>query len=191
MNNLKFSHLIQTVKTSPKGVTTLYFFEVWVLDVTYDLFKAFNNSTMISKVPNLKIIRSPFHVADHCQYLIPQEQKELIIPECPRIRVSMSTLVDIQVGLDHALLIQKGCLKPFGGGLHYIDHLPVASAISDDETSLDLRMTIDHSEVSNLTKWFLSKEGRELSPERELHEELVLENTILTPAQWEVLKKTF
>lgn len=191
MNNLKFSHLIQTVKTSPKGVTTLYFFEVWILDVTYDLFKAFNNSSMITKVPNLKIIRSPLHVADHCQYLIPQEQKEINIPECSRIRISMSSLVDIQVGLDHALLIQKGCLKPVGGGLHYIDQLPVKSAISDDKTSPDLRMTIDSSEIESLTKWFLSKEGRELSPERELHEELVLENPILSPAQWEVLKKTF
>lgn len=189
--SLTYSHRVRKVKTSPKGVTTAYFFEVWTLDVPASLTEVFSNSPDIVVVDNLQSIKTPFHVADHCQTLFVQPEEELILPECSRIRVSMSVLVDLRINNLHALLLEKNCLKPFGGALHF-NSLPNIPSISlDDRRSKDLRLSLDLKDCAQLIEWYLTQKDREITPQRELFEELCLESSILNQAQWIELKNSF
>lgn len=189
--SLTYSHRVRKVKTSPKGVTTAYFFEVWKLDIPSSLSEVFTNSPDIVVVDNLQSIKTSFHVADHCQTLFVQPEEELLLPECNRIRISMSVLVDLQIKHLHALLLEKNCLKPFGGALHFNNLPNIASICLDDKKSKDLRLSLDLKDCPELISWYLNQTDREVSPQRELFEELCLESSILNQSQWIELKNSF
>lgn len=104
---------------------------------------------------------------------------------CKRVRLSVSYLFKIE--LDGRYLLIKGHriqhqYQPVGGVFKYkegalgiLDELKRESddKLAVDETSKnDLRIYISGSKVSGFFKWFDSRKYRELSPERELREEL-------------------
>jgi hypothetical protein len=104
------------------------------------------------------------------------------------IRVSCASLCRIE-HLDRFLLLmnanrrKKGLyrLGPIGGALQVYDadHLKRFGASPEDATSGDLRLTLPVTALTAFREWFYTGEGRERSPFRELHEELVSESRLL------------
>jgi len=126
-----------------------------------------------------------------------------------RIRVSCATLCRIEHGGRYLLLLnanrrEKGIyiLSPIGGALMYHDRdrLDEFSAVPEDPAKTDLRLTMPVTMIPAFREWFYSGQGRELSPYRELHEELVCESQLLPALEpddvechylWTVEEKTF
>lgn len=170
---------------------TVYFFEVWNLELTEDFFEYISYHPAVFTTDKLSQIKTDNHVADHCRMLNPKlKLPQVQTQDSGRIRISMSALVNLTHKGKSCLLIQKGVVKPFGGAYQYEDALPVLSAKSDDVTSKDLRFTIDACDLVTIEEWFHKKIGRELTPHRELVEELSLENTILPSSKMDELIKS-
>jgi hypothetical protein len=72
-------------------------------------------------------------------------------------------------------------LSPIGGALRLVDPLRLVEfdAIPEDSNSADLRLTLRAALLPDFRTWFSGGEGRERSPFRELHEELVTESGLL------------
>jgi hypothetical protein len=117
------------------------------------------------------------------------------------IRVSCASLCRIEHQGRYFLLLnrnrrQKGIyiLSPIGGALAVDDPSLFASfdATPENRASNDLRMTMPTAALPRFRVWFYRREGREISPYRELQEELVIESGLL-PAlppgevEWELL----
>lgn len=105
------------------------------------------------------------------------------------IRISCATLCRIEhPSLGLFLLVnrnrrQKGVyiLSPIGGALEYDDETLLSrfGAIPEDPTEQDLRLTLPVAQLPAFRDWFYSEQGREVSPFRELREELVHETSLL------------
>jgi hypothetical protein len=104
------------------------------------------------------------------------------------IRVSCATLCRIEHRARFLLLLnanrrQKGTyqLGPIGGALRLLDVDRLAEFRARPETSGsdDLRLTLPRRHLDAFRVWFATGEGRERSPFRELHEELVSEAGLL------------
>ncbi|WP_162909576.1 hypothetical protein [Aggregatilinea lenta] len=105
-----------------------------------------------------------------------------------RIRISCAVLCRIAHEGRYLLLINENrrrrgvyILSPIGGALTVDDARPVLEmgAEFEDANSRDLRLTLPHAALDDFRVWFYRGEGRELTPFRELHEELVLESSLL------------
>jgi hypothetical protein len=106
-----------------------------------------------------------------------------------RQRVSCAGLCRIKdghgrylLGLNRNRMEQgKSIYMPLGGALCYFapDLLARFDAVPEDATSNDLRLFIDAGYLEEFRQWFLGREEREVSPYRELHEELVDEFAFL------------
>lgn len=176
---------------STNGQLTVCFFDIWQLQVQAQFHKYFYHHDFFL-TPSLSHIVSSNRIADHIKYLIPQDNKDFAIaPEIGRIRVSMSALVDIQVGNEHGLIIQKKVIKPVGGALQFINLPPIDSIKLENPHSLDLRFTIDQKDLPAIQSWFHTKENRETSPVRELEEELTQESGVIPTDVWQEFLKTF
>ena len=72
-------------------------------------------------------------------------------------------------------------LTPIGGASHYNDPsiLQALGVHLEQENSRDLRFYIDERRAKEFETWFLTKQGREIDPFRELYEEIVLEERLL------------
>jgi hypothetical protein len=104
------------------------------------------------------------------------------------IRVSCATLCRIEHQGRFLLLLnanrrQKGTyqLGPIGGALRLLDldRLAVFEAALETPGSDDLRLTLPRRQLDAFRAWFATGEGRERTPFRELHEELVSEAGLL------------
>lgn len=104
------------------------------------------------------------------------------------IRISCATLCRIEHQGRFLLLLnanrrQKGTyqLGPIGGALRLLDLDRLAAFEARPETlgSDDLRLTLPRRQLDAFRAWFATGEGRERSPFRELHEELVSEAGLL------------
>jgi len=110
------------------------------------------------------------------------------------IRVSCASFADIRIGDNRVLTINKNrakrgqrVLTPVGGAIE----LTLAGQqnlmsllglrLSDFEKGLDMRFNMSEDFMDLLRLWFLSRIGRELTPQRETFEELTVETTILRP----------
>jgi len=104
------------------------------------------------------------------------------------MRVSCAALCRIEHNNKFLLLLnrdrrQKGLyvLTPVGGALLLTN--PVAlepfSAILENPASGDLRLTLPQAQLPAFRDWFYASQDREISPFRELHEELVVETGLL------------
>lgn len=117
------------------------------------------------------------------------------------IRISCASLCRIAHGNRFLLLLnqnrrQKGIyiLSPIGGALTIEDRscLDAFGVMPEDKNSADLRLTLPLDRLPEFRDWFYRRQCREISPYRELHEELVLENDLLpaleqTDVEWELL----
>ncbi|MBN2304161.1 MAG: hypothetical protein JXQ72_06785 [Anaerolineae bacterium] len=118
------------------------------------------------------------------------------------IRVSCASLCRIEHAGRFFLLLnqnrrEKGIyiLSPIGGALT-IDHradLDAFAAIPEDETTHDLRMIMPVDNLPDFKQWFYRRQGREISPFRELNEELVDESGLLSALRpedvtWDLLR---
>ncbi len=104
-----------------------------------------------------------------------------------RIRISAAGLAKIE--LDDKLLVylnpkflpKRRVYTPFGGSLQFHESsqkfFEKLGAIF--ERGNDIRMRIPKERVPDFGRWFYNREGREISPYRELREELVREEGIL------------
>jgi hypothetical protein len=104
------------------------------------------------------------------------------------IRVSCAALCRIEHLGKFLLLLnvnrrQKGIyrLGPIGGALQVFDRarMQAFSAVPEDPTESDLRLTMPHAALPAFREWFYTGDGRERSPFRELREELVGESKLL------------
>jgi hypothetical protein len=75
---------------------------------------------------------------------------------------------------------QNRVLTPLGGVLHYFNDLPFTHRHEENTSSHDLRLFVPHADIDTFQAWFRSRQGREVDPFRELHEELVDEYQVLT-----------
>ena len=107
-----------------------------------------------------------------------------------KIRVSCAGLASIKIGNKYLLVQNKKSRSkgnivygPLGGALEYLPNgkafLDSLNAEYERETP-DLRITIDQSDLDKYEKWFKTTNDREKSAKREVYEELVLEEKILT-----------
>ena len=104
------------------------------------------------------------------------------------LRVSCAALCRIP-DADRYLLVlnharrQQGdyVLAPLGGALAFTDAEPLMAlgARLEDPASYDLRLYLPDEALADFRAWFAGGEGRERSPYRELHEELVDETRVL------------
>ncbi len=104
------------------------------------------------------------------------------------IRVSCAALCRIEHSGRYLLLLnhnrrQKGVyvLSPPGGALALYDRaiLAACDAHLEDPASLELRLHMPEGALPHFREWFRGGQGRERSPYRELHEELVVETALL------------
>lgn len=104
------------------------------------------------------------------------------------VRISCAALCRIEHRDQYFLMInrnrqQKGLpiLTPVGGAIEATNPAVFASmnAIREDNANNDLRLHMDFERLPEFREWFYARQDRELSPFRELHEELVLETGIL------------
>lgn len=104
------------------------------------------------------------------------------------IRVSCAVLCRITLNDKFLLLLNhnrrgKGIyqLSPIGGALEVydLDFLAQFDALLEKPDNHDLRFTMPSPMLGTFRQWFKSGQGRESSPFRELHEELVLETGIM------------
>lgn len=72
-----FSHSVEVIKDSPKG-RTLYFFEIWDLELNEELFKALIKHPEVLCVTNIK---NREEVSDHCEFLAKETAKK-VFKEC-------------------------------------------------------------------------------------------------------------
>lgn len=105
-----------------------------------------------------------------------------------RIRVSCAVLCRVEHAGRYLLLINDNrrrrgvyVLSPIGGALTYYDADPLLElgAEFEDPTTQDLRLTLPVEALGAFREWFYSGVGRERSPFREIHEELVQETKLL------------
>ncbi|GAB4420820.1 MAG: hypothetical protein Kow00106_17500 [Anaerolineae bacterium] len=104
------------------------------------------------------------------------------------LRVSCAALCRIPQAGRYLLVLnherrQRGeyVLTPLGGALAFTDVAPLLAlgARLEDPASPDLRLYLPGSVLPRFRAWFASGHGRECSPFRELHEELVTETRAL------------
>lgn len=105
------------------------------------------------------------------------------------VRISCAALCNIEIDGKYLLCMNKGQLKqgiqaytPFGGAFEYFpEALPYLNNLVDtfERETPDLRFTTDILNVELFKRWFDRKVDREISPNRELIEELVIEEKIL------------
>lgn len=105
------------------------------------------------------------------------------------IRVSCASFSRIMIDDKYLLILNKASLKkgnkvytPIGGALEYtmagkklLDKLNPTW----ERNNKDLRLFFSEDKISEFTKWFKSRQDREIDPFRELQEELVDEEHIL------------
>jgi hypothetical protein len=103
------------------------------------------------------------------------------------VRVSAASLVKIDLDGKYLVGLNKGALKsgkrvytPFGGALEFFESARffLEGIGANFEKGNDLRFTIPERNLSAFESWFYAKRDRELSPYRELEEELVKEEKI-------------
>jgi len=104
------------------------------------------------------------------------------------LRVSCAALCRIPDAGRYLLVLnharrQQGdyVLTPLGGALAFTDAEPLMAlgARLEDPASHDLRLYLPDEALADFRAWFAGGEGRERSPYRELHEELVDETRVL------------
>jgi hypothetical protein len=104
------------------------------------------------------------------------------------LRVSCAALCRISHADRHLLVLNherrrhgEYVLTPLGGALAFTESAPLLAlgARLEDPTSSDLRLYLPGSALPRFRAWFASGYGRERSPFRELHEELVTETRAL------------
>lgn len=105
------------------------------------------------------------------------------------LRVSCAALCRIADAGRYLLVINRArrhqgeyLLAPVGGALAFTDpgSLAALGARLEDPSSHDLRLYLPGSALPDFRAWFIDGSGRERSPFRELHEELVTESEALT-----------
>jgi hypothetical protein len=88
----------------------------------------------------------------------------------------------------------KKVLSPIGGGIaadqRGLDYLRSIGAV-DFERDNDLRFKLPKRQLRKLKKWFVQRVDRELSPAREVEEELVDETKVLTKEDLEGMIVSF
>lgn len=115
----------------------------------------------------------------------------------PILRVSAASFADIRYGDKRALTINKNrlskgerVLTPIGGAIELTlqGMKEVRQLLEIDETAFekgnDLRLLMAGKNVNKLCQWFLRRENREITPEREFREELIEELGLFTPADF-------
>lgn len=179
MTSLSFKYHTQKTDVNSKGLTTIYFFDVWEWRISKEIFDKISIHTNIAVVEEYPIKINGCNVANHCGFLDQPNAKELVIPANGRIRISMAALVKISYENKSIYLIQNKTIKPFGGAYYFTKKPSINSLALDNPQSMDLRFTVDVLELDKVYEWFNLKQDREITPERELFEELCLENNIL------------
>lgn len=105
-----------------------------------------------------------------------------------QIRVSCGSMCRIVVNGKYLLILnqnrrKKGYyqLSPIGGAISIDswDSLKMLDVDPEKAESDDLRFYINASQIQEFSKWFYSRQNRELDPFREIYEELVLESKAL------------
>ena len=104
------------------------------------------------------------------------------------IRVSCSSICSIRVRNGYLLTLNRNRLRkgervlsPVGGALEWTDPGIVHrfGAMPESAASKDLRLFLPVDRLACFGDWFRSREGRELTPFREVEEELVREMRLL------------
>ena len=192
MNKLQKSHLHKTVKVNKNGVLTVYFFDVWNLELTTPFFEKVKTSPFIHISSTILPTSDALIVADHCPMLEKDTKVDydLSLVVSPMVRVSMAALVVMKHQGDFLFLIEKGKIKPFGGAYCFTNPLPFKDVVLDDDKSQDLRFSTCASQKDILLDWFDKGQGREQDPTRELVEEMSIENPILSSLEIEEFLKT-
>lgn len=104
------------------------------------------------------------------------------------IRISCAALCRIEHSQQYLLLLNRNrrskglyVLSPIGGGLTLYDTaiLDRFDATLENPAEHDLRLMMPADRLDEFRAWFDSGTGRERTPYRELHEELVIESRIL------------
>ncbi|NDJ86698.1 MAG: hypothetical protein GYB66_12495 [Chloroflexi bacterium] len=117
-----------------------------------------------------------------------------------RIRVSCASLCRFEVGGKYLLLLnrnrrQKGLyeLSPLGGAIQFYDEtLPERFAMALEKNSaMELRFFTEVDNLGGFREWFYRRIDRECDPFREIREELVEEEAILSDLQREDLSIAF
>lgn len=106
------------------------------------------------------------------------------------IRISCASLSSIVIDDKYLLCLNKTSLKngkyvysPFGGAIEYepkaLEFLNGINAEFERKTP-DLRLRVDESDIPAFDMWFEQRKDREFGVDRELFEEIVEEENILT-----------
>jgi hypothetical protein len=128
------------------------------------------------------------------QHIPATEGEKLDSAYSDELRFSCSSLVRILDQNNRFLLLMnknrahqgQRALTPVGGAVQIMPdgyiYLEKVLGVSKEayEKDNDLRLKIAWNKASGLSEWFMWRVGREISPMRELVEELVHENSILT-----------
>lgn len=185
------SHLHKVLATSRRGIVTLYFFDVWKLNVSKKIFdKLSAHQSVFTTKSFLDFSSAKIPVADHCVFFNPTHQAESLKDPKGRVRVSMSAIVMISYRNKSCFLIQDETIKPFGGGYQFETLPSFPTLILDNPQSKDLRFTVESHELPMVEDWYHKETNRELDPKRELREELSEENLILTPEEIKEILET-
>lgn len=172
-----------------KNKKILRIFEIWDFNLTQELFEKIKKHSRVLTIPYNELNSFAFKkltLAGNCKFLKDEVNSSISkIPSSGKIRISIAALVCLRYR-DQALLFidqDQNKAKPFGGAYHFLKEskLKQNKLLSlDNESSMDLRFTINAKNLKMVTSWFKSKKERELDPFRELKEELTEENKIIT-----------
>ena len=165
-----------------KGKLSYQIFEIYDLEVSKSFFNKIKNHPNIYVVTTIPKSIENYSMANTCQYLESPLVKPIELDKSlSRLRFSMSALIRVRYEDNICLLIEKSQIKPIGGSFHYKKKPSFKDITFDKEHSKDLRFTVNISEVENVLSWWENcTDERETSPLRELKEELILENDIVT-----------
>lgn len=126
--------------------------------------------------------------------MFPEERPKLSeLSKVPEVRVSCAAFADITAGERRGLTINKTrwdnkgirVLTPVGGAIELTQGgiSTLCKLLNIDqcafENGADLRLIMQGKHANDLREWFLSRQGRELDPDRELREELIQETGLL------------
>ena len=172
-----------------KTKKVLRIFEIWEFNLTSDLFNKIKKHPSVLTIPYNELKSFAFKnltLAGNCKFLNDSVHSSTNkLPISGKIRISIAALVCLKFK-DQVLLFidhNHNKAKPFGGAYHFLKESKLKQnklITLDNESSMDLRFTVNAKNLKMIINWFKSRKERELCPFRELKEELTEENQIIT-----------
>jgi hypothetical protein len=180
-----------------------------VCAVTYTNWKDNSDINFLSTLVAGAILTNLFQVcAEHVDYLAHTFKLIIVWIRGGSLRISFASLIRIKIENEYFLIKSKrfdNLWQPVGGVYKYFDSgLRQRFGLQDDNGKFkksdpnELRLSLTWGKIFkafSLMKWFDSRRGREISPDREFREEVIdtgiLDKNIFKEVHFEFIERTF